>query len=342
MIIDVSDWRWTVDVSDQSTGGFPSETLKLASVVATFFAVVCLEAGNGNCKSSLSCVRQSYYVNFGVFLVNEAASSIIPLQIIAAIAELYSEWGLLWSISNQFARWAWSLVLYDCMPYAWLRTLHRYDCSWGFHRVHHNDRCMNASTSFRIHGVELSLGAILRVLFMIFAGVDSALMATNEAIATICVVLHHANARPSGERLIGLPFVVPSQHRVHRSTRRTEHDRNYGALSSVWDPWFRTLTLTDPTSLGFANVEGLSLGCLLWDGLPARLKESLVAWYAAAVAGWAIGYRFDEVLEIRSTNPRVRHGGGQSADRVDGRRPSPGAKPQRCESSRLGSMMTGG
>lgn len=146
---------------------------------------------------------------------------------------------------------------------------------------------MNASTSFRIHGVELLCTIALKMIFMIVVGVDSALMSINEGIATVSVVLHHTNLRLPRERLLGLLFVVPAQHRAHHSALRSEHDRNYGAIFSVWDRWFGTLTMDEPATLGLANVDGLNLGQLLWEGLPGRSKVAVWASRARSAAhGW--------------------------------------------------------
>lgn len=277
MIIDVVELRWLLGGGDELTAVVPSGTLKIVSAIAVFCLIVYLEARQGAFPALRQDVRQSYLANLGVLFFNEAMFSLVPLQTVWTVVESHSEWGLLRPISNRFVRLGLALVLYDLMLYAWHRTIHGHDLLWRFHRLHHSDRCMNASTSFRVHGIEVLATVLLKMLFMMGTGVDSALMLLNEAIATASVVLHHANVRLPAERPLGLLFVVPSQHRVHHSALRSEHDRNYGAIFSVWDRWFGTLATDEPAHLGLINVDGLNLGQLLSDGLPSRME----------VAGWA-------------------------------------------------------
>jgi sterol desaturase/sphingolipid hydroxylase (fatty acid hydroxylase superfamily) len=314
MMIDVVELRWLFGGGDELTGVVPPGTLKIASAVAVFCFLVYLEARQGAFPALPQDVRQSYLANLGVLFCNEALFSLVPLQAVWTVVESNSEWGLLRPISNRYVRLGVALVLYDFMLYAWHRTIHSHDLLWRFHRIHHSDRCMNASTSFRVHGIEVLATVLLKMLFMMGVGVDSALMLLNEAIVTASVVLHHANVRLPAERLLGLLFVVPSQHRVHHSALRAEHDRNYGAIFSVWDRWFGTLATDEPTNLGLANVDGLNLGQLLLDGLPSRMEVAVWAsWARSATRIWMGSQGRRACPSPRSTRLAYRRPGGRPA-----------------------------
>ncbi len=119
-----------------------------------------------------------------------------------------------------------------------------------FHKVYHNDSRLNVSTAFRIHIVELLILTALKVTYIVTLGLDRATLLVNEAIITFFVMFHHTNISFRGENLLGQVFIVPYLHRAHHSMERNEHDRNYGAVLSVWDRLFGTLVELEPAKIG--------------------------------------------------------------------------------------------
>ena len=292
MIIEMPEFRWLVFIGEQSMAGIPTGILKAVSAFALFLVVAYAEARHRAFPAPLHEVRQSHYANLGVILVNEGVLSLVPVSAPWGLADSYSEAGLLRPVSNRATRWALSLVLLDCMLYPWHGAIHGHDFLGALNRIHHSDRCMNASTSFRMHAIELLRNALIRVLLMFLVGVDSSVMILNEGIATAFVLLHHANVRLPDERgVLGALFVVPSQQRVQPSCSRSEHDRNCGAIFSLWDRWFGSLASGERAPLGLANEPGLTLACILWDGVPVGFGLAVGAWYVRAVACGSNGRR---------------------------------------------------
>jgi hypothetical protein len=66
-------------------------------------------------------------------------------------------------------------------------------------------------------------------------------------------MFHHTNISFRGEKRLGQVIIAPYLHRVHHSTERSEHDTNYGAVFSVWDRLFGTLTEREPVQIGIKD-----------------------------------------------------------------------------------------
>ena len=56
-----------------------------------------------------------------------------------------------------------AILLQDAWMYAWHRANHRFPLLWRFHKVHHSDPQMDASTAIRFHTGEILLSAVLRL-----------------------------------------------------------------------------------------------------------------------------------------------------------------------------------
>ena len=167
--------------------------------------------------------------------------------------------GLLpWLGLDPLARAALAVLLLDSWTYAWHRLNHRVPFLWRFHRLHHSDRAMDATTASRFHTGEIVLSSVLRVPVLALIGCRIEELALYEVLLFTVVQFHHAN--------IGLPewldrplravIVTPSMHKVHHSVVRAECDSNYSSLFSWWDRIFRTRkTVGDPRKIVFGVGE---------------------------------------------------------------------------------------
>jgi len=137
-----------------------------------------------------------------------------------------------------------------CIEIDWRSAYHQFDSLWMFHKVHHNDPCLNVSTGFRIHITELLITHLLKAIMIIVLGIDVLTVLANEVVTTLFIMLHHSNITFKGEKWFGCVFIVPYLHRTHHSIQRNEHDRNYGAILSIWDRIFGTLSELEPLEIG--------------------------------------------------------------------------------------------
>lgn len=141
------------------------------------------------------------------------------------------------------------LVLFDLWMYWWHRLNHAVPFLWRFHRMHHSDLAMDASTGVRFHPGEILLSGLARLIVLPVLGMPLTLLLVYEAILLPVVLFHHANIRVPrwlDFRLFqGGLLVTPAMHRVHHSRRRAETNSNYASVLPVWDRLFGTLRVRE-------------------------------------------------------------------------------------------------
>ncbi|MFZ2171067.1 MAG: sterol desaturase family protein [Methylococcaceae bacterium] len=223
----------------------------LALTLLMVFAILStLEFQVPRIKLPIKHLYQSYKTNFSLFIVNSIAMSLVSASSLLMLAKRYSDKGLLNNISNPVWKAVLSFLLLDLLIYLWHKACHRFDSLWMFHKVHHNDPYLNVSTAFRIHFLELFITNILKGILIIMLGIEEVMVLISEAVTTLFVMFHHTNISFKGEKLLGHVIIVPSLHRTHHSTQRSEHDSNYGAVLSLWDRLFGTLTERKAAQIG--------------------------------------------------------------------------------------------
>jgi sterol desaturase/sphingolipid hydroxylase (fatty acid hydroxylase superfamily) len=141
-----------------------------------------------------------------------------------------------------------AIVVLDYTLWWWHWANHKIPLLWRFHRVHHVDRDLDASTAVRFHAGEIALSVPYRAAQVVVAGADPTALWLWQAVLFGSIVFHHANARlPIGlERVLVRAVVTPRMHGIHHSDRRDETDSNYSSLLSLWDFVHRTARLDVP------------------------------------------------------------------------------------------------
>jgi sterol desaturase/sphingolipid hydroxylase (fatty acid hydroxylase superfamily) len=260
--------------------------------------------------------QQSYQTNISLFIFNNLLMSACSISTLFLIADHYSGYGLLSNLTSPALKVVLSFLALDLLLYAWHRACHRMDALWLFHRVHHNDPYLNVSTAFRLHFTEVLITNVLKALLIITLGIDSMLVLSIETFITICILFHHSNIRFKYERLLANFMVVPYLHRAHHSTERSEHDRNYGAMLSVWDRLFGTFLECEPKHIGINGNSPQDVFNLLKFGLgietptpilPANLDEMIAeaAFYKAEKRNFSPGYDLRDWLEAKKDVMKV-------------------------------------
>lgn len=200
-------------------------------------------------------LHQSYSTNMSLFLLNCLIITILSSSSFLLLFNPIEFVGLLGFMDDDIIKVIVSFALIDLFLYYWHRICHKYEFLWVFHKVHHNDEYLNLSTSFRSHFVELILTNILKTMFIVIIGIDQLTVFVNEIITTSLVMFHHSNIKVKGESFLKSLIITPSLHHTHHSKERVEHDSNYGAVFSIWDRYFGTLSTIEPI---FVGVKGYS------------------------------------------------------------------------------------
>lgn len=288
----------------------PGEVLAL-TLVMVFAILATLEFHAPREKLPKKHLRQSYNTNISLFFVNSIAMSLVSASSLLILAERYSNKGLFNTIISSPAwKAVLSFLLLDLLMYLWHKASHSFDCLWMFHRVHHNDPYLNMSTSFRIHFLELFITNALKAILIVILGIEEAMVLTSEAIMTLFIMFHHTNISFMGEILLGHVIIVPSLHRTHHSTQRSEHDSNYGAVLSLWDRLFGTLAELKPAEIGIKGSSPQDLVNLIKFGFTLQTPPSTqainldvmiaeAAYYKAEKRGFYPGNEIRDWLEAK-------------------------------------------
>ncbi|WP_310572061.1 sterol desaturase family protein [Gemmatimonas sp.] len=150
--------------------------------------------------------------------------------------------------------WIVAILLLDGWTYAWHRLNHIVPGLWRFHRLHHSDRHMDATTASRFHLGEIALSSIARVPLLALIGCSVEQFAVYEVALLAVVQFQHANVGLPDrlDRLLRVVIVTPHLHKVHHSVVVAEQNTNFSSLFSWWDRLARTLRLSpDQTAIVF-------------------------------------------------------------------------------------------
>jgi sterol desaturase/sphingolipid hydroxylase (fatty acid hydroxylase superfamily) len=201
-----------------------------------------------------------------VFLLNWGLTS---LAATTALAVSTSSSGLIGQTGWPFAvQVAIGVLLVDfSTSYVAHRVMHASPVLWRFHRIHHSDEFVDATTTFRTHPVE-SVWRFLFVMIPVWAlGVPAAAVAIQRVLQATNGVLQHANIRlwVPLDRVLSLVWVTPDVHKMHHSREIGETNSNYGNVLSVYDRLLRTFTST-------AGLSSVAYGL---HGVDARDAASL-------------------------------------------------------------------
>ena len=157
-----------------------------------------------------------------------------------------------------WARLIISVALYDLVTYWIHRATHKVPLLWRFHRVHHSDTTLDASTFLRFHPLELTLvfgtGNILTAgLF----GTDLFSMVLYYFVLNIFVFFEHSNLHYSTwlDKTLGWIFVTPNQHKVHHEQDQQYTDSNFADIFILWDRLFGTYRYKPVKSINFGLKE---------------------------------------------------------------------------------------
>jgi sterol desaturase/sphingolipid hydroxylase (fatty acid hydroxylase superfamily) len=136
------------------------------------------------------------------------------------------------------------LLIHDCWFYWSHRIEHKVPILWEFHKIHHSDEQMNASTWARDHFLQESWRAFFSV-FTLGLIVDLHLAEAGKAALYSTTFLigmsmfYHSAIRvrlPWLDRLL----VTPQVHRIHHSVDAEHYNRNFADALPIFDIVFGT------------------------------------------------------------------------------------------------------
>lgn len=203
--------------------------------------------------------------NVAIGLVNGAVARFGFLGAWIATMEWSREYpfGVLhWIALPDWLGWTTAILLLDGWTYAWHRLNHAVPGLWRFHRLHHSDRQMDATTANRFHLGEIVLSSIARVPVLALIGCSMEQFAVYEVALFAVVQFQHANiGLPDAlDRALRIVIVTPHLHKVHHSVVVAEQNTNFSSLFSWWDRAARTQRFSsDQSAIVFGVDDSASM-----------------------------------------------------------------------------------
>lgn len=147
-------------------------------------------------------------------------------------------WGLLGPLrAPRWVKVGAAIVLMDYTLYVWHVLTHRVPLLWRFHRPHHADIEMDASTALRFHFGEMALSVPYRAAQVAIIGVSPDALRLWQRLTLASVLFQHSNLRlpERVDRWLATILVTPRLHEIHHSPYASERETNWSSGLTAWD-----------------------------------------------------------------------------------------------------------
>ena len=153
-----------------------------------------------------------------------------------------------WPIAKAWLSMLSGFLLLDLIYYLVHRCQHKVPFLWRFHALHHSDPDVDVTTSVRHHPVEMLLNSAIYWIAVLVLDIPVAIVMIHGLAVFGTAAVQHGNIRISKrlERWLQPVLVTVDLHRVHHSISAEQANSNYGAVLSLWDRLFGTLTRITP------------------------------------------------------------------------------------------------
>jgi sterol desaturase/sphingolipid hydroxylase (fatty acid hydroxylase superfamily) len=196
--------------------------------------------------ANLSLTALSFVSNWPLASV----SAILALTIRPAGLTASAGWPL-------YAQIIAGIVILDfSVGYLSRRTLRMSSFMWRFHRIHHSDDFVDATTTYRTHPVETVWRFLFAIVPVWILGIPARAVVIQRLMQTTWGVLEHSNVRlwRPVDRVLSLVVVTPNVHTIHHSRELAETNSNYGNVLTLYDRLLGTFT---PSERVYSVVYGL-------------------------------------------------------------------------------------
>ncbi len=163
------------------------------------------------------------------------------------------------------------ILILDLAIYWQHRFMHRINCLWRLHRMHHADVDVDVTTALRFHPLEIILSMVFKSVLVWLLGIPVAAILVFAVLLNGMAIFNHANllVPVKVDRLLRYLFVTPDMHRVHHSVKQYEQNSNYGFSLSCWDRWFGSYRAQPEDGhgemvLGLNETKGQQTGSVVW------------------------------------------------------------------------------
>ncbi|HEX8249498.1 MAG TPA: sterol desaturase family protein [Pyrinomonadaceae bacterium] len=173
----------------------------------------------------------------------------------------------------KFLETALAVVLLDYTLYLWHVLTHKAPFLWRFHKIHHADLDLTASTAIRFHFAEMAISVPFRAGQILIIGVSPKNLQIWQTLLFVSIFFHHSNVRlpKAFEEKLELFVVTPRLHGIHHSIQENERDSNWSSGLTIWDflhKTFRRDVSQNEITIGvkeFDSLEKPSLERILFE-----------------------------------------------------------------------------
>lgn len=165
-----------------------------------------------------------------------------------------------------------AFILLDFAIYFQHVISHHVPFFWRFHKVHHTDRDLDASSAIRFHPIEIMLSMLYKCGLVLLMGPAALAVLIFEIVLNASAIFNHANLKlPLRlDKFLRTIIVTPDMHRVHHSIIEGETNSNYGFNFSIWDRLCRTYKAQpqaghDGMAIGLSEHQTAAPAKLLWS-----------------------------------------------------------------------------
>jgi sterol desaturase/sphingolipid hydroxylase (fatty acid hydroxylase superfamily) len=183
------------------------------------------------------------------FVINALLSGVVAYTITLGTREKF---GLLYHLHlPAMASFVIGILLTDLNSYVAHRLYHRVPLFWRFHRVHHSDVELDASSALRLHPFEFVFQAATQATVLPLLGVSNASLVVYTVFALPLFIINHCNIRFPEWYLKYASWIIvtPDWHRIHHSSYQPETDSNFSDVFTIWDRLFSTNRAGKPREL---------------------------------------------------------------------------------------------
>lgn len=141
------------------------------------------------------------------------------------------------------------IVLLDLGEYVLHRLSHQVGWLWRLHSLHHSDRDVDVTTTFRFHPLNAVVIIGWHLSVMVAFGIPIEALLLRETANSLWALFQHSSAGKYGYRwqvALRHLLVMPAVHHYHHSIEPTAQSGNFGAVLACWDHLFGTAIKPPP------------------------------------------------------------------------------------------------
>ncbi|MBS1665090.1 MAG: sterol desaturase family protein [Bacteroidetes bacterium] len=198
--------------------------------------------------------------NFVVSIISFVVNGFIGLGVVTFVQQTeMSRWGVMNLLGvGDGVKIVLGVLLLDLADYVSHNLQHRIAFLWLFHRVHHSDPNLNATSSLRFHPVDVVVaqGVAMCVAVLVF-GIPMVAVIIYGTLGLLLLVPQHSNFRMPDwvERYVSWVFVTPGWHKIHHSSDQRQTDSHFCDVFTFWDRIFGTWHRVKPDEIKYGLEE---------------------------------------------------------------------------------------